>query len=127
MPIGRPMGTTRCGDQLRVYLVLDGETVHDIKFEGAGCAISEASASLMTEAVKGKTVGKAEALFKGFHDLMTGSDFPPPLGVIGACVGLSSQSVGGASTRDQPTFSPAPALSVKNSVTIDSKSSSFQR
>ena len=61
-----------CGDQLRVYLVLDGETVQDIKFEGSGCAISKASASLMTEAVKGKTVGEAEALFKGFHDLMTG-------------------------------------------------------
>ena len=61
-----------CGDQLRVYLVLDGETVRDIKFEGSGCAISKASASLMTEAVKGKTVGEAEALFMGFHDLMTG-------------------------------------------------------
>ena len=61
-----------CGDQLRVYLAVDGETVTDIKFEGSGCAISKASASLMTEAVKGKTVSEVEAMFAGFHELMTG-------------------------------------------------------
>ena len=61
-----------CGDQLRVYLSVDGDTVTDIKFEGSGCAISKASASLMTEAVKGKTVSEVETMFAGFHELMTG-------------------------------------------------------
>lgn len=61
-----------CGDQLRVYLAVDGDTVTDIKFEGSGCAISKASASLMTEAVKGKAVSEVEAMFAGFHELMTG-------------------------------------------------------
>jgi len=61
-----------CGDQLRVYLVMVGETVRDIKFEGSGCAISKASASLMTQAVKGKTASEAKAMFAAFHELMTG-------------------------------------------------------
>jgi nitrogen fixation protein NifU and related proteins len=61
-----------CGDQLRVYLHLDGDTVCDIHFEGSGCAISKASASLMTEAVKGKTTAEVETMFHSFHELMTG-------------------------------------------------------
>ena len=61
-----------CGDQLRIFLQLDGNRVEDIRFEGSGCAISKASASLMTESVKGKTLDEAEEMFAGFRDLLTG-------------------------------------------------------
>lgn len=61
-----------CGDRLTVYLDIDHESViRDVHFDGSGCAISMASASLMTEAVKGKTITEAEAMFEGFHALMT--------------------------------------------------------
>jgi nitrogen fixation NifU-like protein len=65
-----------CGDQVHVDLKLDGDRVAEIKFSGNGCAISKASASLMTTAVKGKTVAEAEALFEGFHGLVTGTAVP---------------------------------------------------
>jgi nitrogen fixation NifU-like protein len=61
-----------CGDRLTVWVRLDGDTIADVSFVGAGCAISKASASLMTTAVKGKTRAEAEALFERFHDLVTG-------------------------------------------------------
>ena len=61
-----------CGDQVKVEVKLDGDRVTDIKFSGNGCAISKASASLMTAAVKGKTVAEARALFDGFHAMVTG-------------------------------------------------------
>jgi nitrogen fixation NifU-like protein len=61
-----------CGDRVTVYLSLENGIVKDVAFEGAGCAISTASASLMTEILKGKTEAEAEALFKGFHTLVTG-------------------------------------------------------
>lgn len=61
-----------CGDQLRVWLTFDGDRVADVRFEGKGCAISQASASLMTVAVKGKTREEAKAIFERFHDLVTG-------------------------------------------------------
>jgi nitrogen fixation NifU-like protein len=61
-----------CGDQLSVYLnVQDGE-VKDVAFEGSGCAISKASASMMTQAVKGKSTEEAENLFEEFHSMVTG-------------------------------------------------------
>lgn len=60
-----------CGDQITVYLLLDGETVKDVAFKGSGCAISKASASLMTSAVKGKTKAEAETLFSRFRDMVT--------------------------------------------------------
>lgn len=60
-----------CGDRLTLYLTLDGDQIADVAFEGSGCAISKASASLMTEALKGKTVGQAEALFERFHAVVT--------------------------------------------------------
>ncbi len=60
-----------CGDRVTVYVdVVDG-VIRDVTFEGAGCAISTASASLMTQAVKGRTVAEARALFGAFHELMT--------------------------------------------------------
>jgi nitrogen fixation NifU-like protein len=63
-----------CGDRVSVSLELDGETVRDVHFEGTGCAISTASASLMTEALKGRTVDEAEALFEDVHELLTGNE-----------------------------------------------------
>ena len=61
-----------CGDQLSVYLQLEDDVVKDISFEGSGCAISKASASMMTQAVKGKTKAEAETLFNDFHRMVTG-------------------------------------------------------
>lgn len=61
-----------CGDRVTVYLRFQGGRVQDIAFEGSGCAISTASSSIMTEALKGKTKEEAEALFDSFHDLVTG-------------------------------------------------------
>jgi nitrogen fixation NifU-like protein len=60
-----------CGDQLTVYLRVEGDAVADVSFVGHGCAISTASASLMTEAVKGKPVAEVEALFQDFHAMLT--------------------------------------------------------
>ncbi len=68
-----------CGDRLTLYLTLDGDRIADAAFEGSGCAISKASASLMTEAVRGKTVAEAEALFDRFHAMVTAPpDAPAP-------------------------------------------------
>jgi nitrogen fixation NifU-like protein len=67
-----------CGDQLTVYLELEGDTVRDVAFQGSGCAISKASASLMTEAVKGRRAEEVEALFARFHALVTGDPTAPP-------------------------------------------------
>ncbi len=60
-----------CGDRLAVYLNLDGDIITDVSFVGSGCAISKASASLMTDAVKGKTLAQAEQLFQKFHRMVT--------------------------------------------------------
>ena len=60
-----------CGDRLAVYLNLDGDRITDVAFLGSGCAISKASASLMTDAVKGKTVTEARELFARFHAMIT--------------------------------------------------------
>ena len=71
-----------CGDQLTVDLIVDGDTVTDIGFVGAGCAISKASASLMTEAVRGKSMEEAEELFESFRQMMTrgiGADYDADL------------------------------------------------
>jgi len=60
-----------CGDRLTVYLLAREGIVEDVRFEGVGCAISVASASLMTEAIKGKNIVAVEALFEQFHQLLT--------------------------------------------------------
>src|SRR3546814_361825 len=60
-----------CGDQLTVYLKIEADTVADVSFVGHGCAISTASASLMTEAVKGKPVDEVEELFRDIHAMLT--------------------------------------------------------
>ncbi|MFB3065430.1 MAG: Fe-S cluster assembly sulfur transfer protein SufU [Planctomycetota bacterium] len=61
-----------CGDEVHVFVKLDGNVVEDVSFQGQGCAISTASASLMTQMLKGKTVTEATELFQTFHDLVTG-------------------------------------------------------
>ena len=60
-----------CGDKLKLYLKTEGQNIADISFDGSGCAISVASASLMTDAMKGKSINDAELLFNSFHELMT--------------------------------------------------------
>lgn len=75
-----------CGDRVAVHVKLENGRLSDVSFEGSGCAISTASASIMTEMVKGKTTEEAEALFRGFHDLATkgetGGRSAPPLGKL---------------------------------------------
>src|SRR6187455_3236192 len=60
-----------CGDRLTLFLTLDGDVITDVAFQGQGCAISKASASLMTDAIKGKTVAEARELFDQFHAMIT--------------------------------------------------------
>ena len=60
-----------CGDRITVYLNIDGGVIKDVSFQGTGCAISKASASLMTEAVKGKSIEEARALFDRFQGMIT--------------------------------------------------------
>lgn len=61
-----------CGDRLSIHIVLEGETVRDVGWKGVGCAISTASASTMTESVKGKSRGEIDRLFHAFHEMLTG-------------------------------------------------------
>lgn len=72
-----------CGDRVTVYLAVNGERIDEANFDGRGCAISIASASMMTEMIKGKTVEQARSLFDRFHTLVT-SDTSEPKNVNGA-------------------------------------------
>jgi len=80
-----------CGDHFTLYLDLDGETIRDIGFQGSGCAISKASASMMTQSVKGKSKQEAEKLFSEFHKLVTGqaNGNPADVGKLAAFSGVS--------------------------------------
>jgi nitrogen fixation NifU-like protein len=79
-----------CGDRLTLYLTLDGETIKDVAFQGSGCAISKASASLMTDALKGKSVAEAHELFDRFHDMITSNPDAPAadLGKLSVLAGV---------------------------------------
>ncbi len=66
-----------CGDRVTIYLVMDGNVIRNISFQGGGCAISTASASLMTETLKGKNLAEVETLFEEFHDMLTGDPSQP--------------------------------------------------
>ena len=79
-----------CGDRLTLYLTLDGDRIRDVAFQGTGCAISKASASLMTEALKGKTIGEARALFARFHEMVTSSPDTegPEIGKLAVLAGV---------------------------------------
>ena len=85
-----------CGDKLQVYLKVDADDrVDDVAFEGSGCAISVASASLMTEALRGRSRAEAEALFKRIHGMLTGTE-EPDIGALGKLAAL-------AGVRDYPS------------------------
>ena len=109
-----------CGDQLRVWLKLDGDTITDVSFQGSGCAISKASASLMTMVVKGKTRQEAERIFDGFRRMLTGQggpveDLPAKLAVFAGvrefpirvkCASLSWHALKAAMTGRGETVTP---------------------
>jgi nitrogen fixation protein NifU and related proteins len=82
-----------CGDRFTVYLAMDGDVIRDISFQGAGCAISKASASMMTQNLKGKTKAEAEKVFERFHGLVTGrapgGDAEAELGKLAVFSGVS--------------------------------------
>ena len=65
-----------CGDRVTVYVKLDDGRIEDMSFQGSGCAISRASASMMTATIKGKTIEEAERLFGAFHEMVTGGVEP---------------------------------------------------
>jgi nitrogen fixation NifU-like protein len=80
-----------CGDRITLFVKLDGDVISDIGFQGKGCAISRSSASLMTGAVKGRTVAEAERLFHAFHDMVAGergAKDPGALGKLAAFAGV---------------------------------------
>jgi nitrogen fixation NifU-like protein len=78
-----------CGDRLRLDVDVAGDVIRDLRFEGSGCAISTASASLMSEAVKGRTRAEAEALFAAVHRMLTGDGADAArLGKLAALAGV---------------------------------------
>ena len=87
-----------CGDKIKVYVALDGERLAGLAFEGSGCAISTASASLMTEALAGKSVGEAQRLFAEVHGMLTGdpskaAEESESLGKLAALAGVREYPV----------------------------------
>ncbi|HLV81755.1 MAG TPA: SUF system NifU family Fe-S cluster assembly protein [Chthonomonadaceae bacterium] len=72
-----------CGDEVTIYLDVEDGIIQDISFQGKGCAISKASASMMTAALKGKTVSESEEIFARFHALVTGEDEEPDIEELG--------------------------------------------
>ena len=80
-----------CGDRLIIYLYEEDGLIREVSFEGSGCAISMASASLMTDALTGKTISEAELLFDYFHDLVTGANktTEDKLGKLAVLAGVS--------------------------------------
>ena len=77
-----------CGDQCSVYLNLDGDKISEITFDGTGCAISQASASLMTTQLKGKTATEAETLFNELHEIVTSGKEPEDISDVAAFAGV---------------------------------------
>ncbi|HEY1799557.1 MAG TPA: SUF system NifU family Fe-S cluster assembly protein [Terriglobales bacterium] len=80
-----------CGDRFTVFLEMDGDSIRDIGFQGSGCAISKASASMMTQSLKGKTRSEAKELFERFHETVTGraSEKQNDLGKLAVFSGVS--------------------------------------
>ncbi len=81
-----------CGDRVTIFVKVEDDVVEEVTFEGTGCAISTASASLMTESLEGKTLGEAKALFENFHQMLTGEwcedSEPPSLGKLDVFSGV---------------------------------------
>jgi nitrogen fixation protein NifU and related proteins len=87
-----------CGDKVKVYVALDGDTLTGVRFEGSGCAISTASASLMTEAIAGRSVADAQELFHEVHGMLTGdpsqaAEESESLGKLAALAGVREYPV----------------------------------
>ena len=82
-----------CGDKVTIYVKLAGDRISDISFQGSGCAISTASASILTETLKGKTRAEAQAFFEAFHHMVTGqgqeSEAVPPMGKLAVFAGVT--------------------------------------
>lgn len=78
-----------CGDKVKIFVKLENGRINDISFQGSGCAISTASASILTETLKGKTVAEAEGLFETFHDLVTGKKSGNAPGKLAVFSGVS--------------------------------------
>jgi nitrogen fixation protein NifU and related proteins len=82
-----------CGDHYTIFLKIKDDKIEDVGFQGSGCAISKASASMMTTAIKGATVSEVEALFKKFHNVVTGKtggeEEIEELGSLGALAGVA--------------------------------------
>lgn len=79
-----------CGDKITVYLDIEADVVKDVRFSGSGCAISMASASLMTQAIKGKTVTELEYLFGQFHDVLLKEGDGEGLGKLSVLAGVKA-------------------------------------
>ena len=77
-----------CGDQLKLFLAMDGEVIKEISFVGTGCCISKASASLLTESVKGKTTEQVRQMFDHVHDLVTTGQTNGDLGKLAVFAGV---------------------------------------
>ncbi len=79
-----------CGDKVTLTLILKDGVIHDLKFEGAGCAISTASASLMTESLKGKTAEEALSMLEDFKALVTGASVAKDMGKLSVLAGVQA-------------------------------------
>ena len=82
-----------CGDQISIQIIMKGEEISDVKFTGAGCAISTASASILTESIKGKSKNEIERIFENFHDLVTGNETEEDLGKLTIFEGVQKYPV----------------------------------
>src|SRR5215831_18054585 len=77
-----------CGDQLKLFLAMDGEVIKDISFTGSGCCISKASASLLTESVKGRTKAEVQKMFEQVHDMVMTGDVKGDVGKLAVFAGV---------------------------------------
>ncbi len=110
-----------CGDRLTLYLRLEGDRIADASFQGQGCAISKASTSLMTAAIKGLSVSEAEALFGKFHDMVTGDSKATPdpaLGRLAVFAGVA-EFPARVKCASLPWHTLRAALEAKAKVTIE--------
>ena len=78
-----------CGDQITLYLKVVDDVVEDVGFQGVGCAISRASASMMTQSIKGKSLDEAQGIFDAFHNMITHPDEEPDYDILGDLETLS--------------------------------------
>jgi nitrogen fixation NifU-like protein len=110
-----------CGDHMTLYLFVEDGVIRDVGFEGSGCAVSKASASMMTEALKGKTLAEAESLFEGFRSLVTGRASAGGAtgagGTTGTSAGISSAGGPGDNGAGRSTSGSSPGLGQEQGAT----------